>query len=288
MIAASPATVPGGLWVDGEMRKEFALRPISGTDEAFLLEMGDGVLPARRASALLARCLEAGGLDPHAVVRELSVGDREALLLQLRRLSMGDRIECVVTCPATECGESLDVQLSASALLLPPYASWPREGMHDVFIEDEAGALRVQFRLPTGADQEAAADLAYHGTGDPVGLLLRRCVWSATSGHGPFGVDDLTANAIAQLSAAMADLDPQAEIDLELTCPACNASFETVFDATTFLLADLDARIERLYREVHTVALHYHWSEQDILGMSRARRQRYLGLIADARARSIS
>jgi hypothetical protein len=283
-----PATVPGGLWADGEVRREFALRPVSGVDEAFLLEMGDAVLPARRASALLARCLDAGRLDPLAVVRDLSVGDREALLLQLRRLSMGDRIECVIACPAKDCGEALDVELSVTALLLPPYASWPREGTHEVMIEDEVGALRVQFRVPTGADQEAAADLAYRNTGDPVRLLLRRCVSSASSSRGPSSVNDLSPNAIALLSAAMADRDPQAEIDLELSCPACGASFDTVFDATTFLLADVDARSDRLYREVHSVALHYHWSEHDILSMSRARRERYLGLIADARARSIS
>lgn len=40
-----------------------------------------------------------------------------------------------------------------------------------------------------------------------------------------------------------------------------------------------------LLTEVHALALHYHWSERDILALPRARRRRYLALLADALAR---
>jgi hypothetical protein len=36
-----------------------------------------------------------------------------------------------------------------------------------------------------------------------------------------------------------------------------------------------------LYEEVHHLAFHYHWSERDILDMSRAKRRRYLALLAN-------
>jgi len=36
----------------------------------------------------------------------------------------------------------------------------------------------------------------------------------------------------------------------------------------------------RLYEEIHVMALHYHWSEAQILALPRNRRQRYLALIA--------
>ena len=37
-----------------------------------------------------------------------------------------------------------------------------------------------------------------------------------------------------------------------------------------------------LWRQVHTLALSYHWPEDAILGLPRARRQRYLALLAEA------
>jgi hypothetical protein len=38
--------------------------------------------------------------------------------------------------------------------------------------------------------------------------------------------------------------------------------------------------LDRLYQEVHVLALHYHWSERSILALPAAKRQRYLGLLA--------
>jgi len=38
--------------------------------------------------------------------------------------------------------------------------------------------------------------------------------------------------------------------------------------------------IDRLYEEIHVLALHYHWSEATLLGLPRSKRRRYLGLLA--------
>jgi hypothetical protein len=35
-----------------------------------------------------------------------------------------------------------------------------------------------------------------------------------------------------------------------------------------------------LYEEVHVLAMHYHWSESEILALTRSKRQRYLALLA--------
>ena len=38
--------------------------------------------------------------------------------------------------------------------------------------------------------------------------------------------------------------------------------------------------VDTLYRDVHHLALHYHWSEGEILAMPRSKRLRYLSLLA--------
>jgi hypothetical protein len=95
------------------------------------------------------------------------------------------------------------------------------------------------------------------------------------------GSNDADYRAVA---AAMLERDPQAEIVLDVTCPSCGHDASTLFDAGSFLAQELSSGKDRLFREVHALALHYHWSEDEILAMSRPRRQRYLALLAESLA----
>ena len=79
--------------------------------------------PVTWTNALLSRCLT--HLPPGEAVTSpriaaLTVGDREALLLHLRRLTFGDRMQCTLTCPQSDCGELMDFELNVSDLLQPP------------------------------------------------------------------------------------------------------------------------------------------------------------------------
>jgi len=88
--------LPGGMRFEDGWRRDAALRPLSGDDEVSLLEEGRALPMAARATAVLQRCItRVGSLGPVTPdhVRRLSVGDREALLLHLRRLTLGDNVE---------------------------------------------------------------------------------------------------------------------------------------------------------------------------------------------------
>src|SRR5215470_11641232 len=109
--------LPRGYWHTGACYREAGLRPLTGEDEVFLLETGQALLPAECVTAVLARCLtHLGPLQPvtASAVRELTIGDREALLLCLRRLTCGDRVPCVVQCPHPDCGAPMDLDLKVS------------------------------------------------------------------------------------------------------------------------------------------------------------------------------
>lgn len=268
--------LPGGSWLDGVRVGHASVRALTGADEAMLADEGGALLPVERTSVLLGRCVEVDGASVSGIdlARRLSVGDREALLLHLRRLTFGDRLECVLTCPNTECGEQMDLELSIADLLLPPYE-------HSAPWYDATGGADVdilRFRVATGADQEVAAELGRTDR-DAAGVeLTRRCTMHDADDHTERSVDDAMQRAVA---TAMLERDPQAEIVLDVTCPACGRETSTLFDAGTFLSQELSSGKDRLFREVHTLALHYHWSEAEILVMTRPRRQRYLGLLAE-------
>jgi hypothetical protein len=279
--AGVAVTLPSGLWLDGAHRRELRLRPLDmDGDAAFLLDLDDDAPPASRATALLARCLlpsPAG--EGTALARALTVGDREALLLHLRRLTLGDAVTSVVACP--HCGESVELTTAVSALLLPPYRdpqpSYPRRWVH------AGAAYDLVLRLPTGADVEAAGALARampDDAGPAAALLLRRCTVAAARDDEPVAADELPAAVRAEAAAALAALDPQAELVLNATCPACARPVAALLDAGGFLLGELETRARTLHHEVHALALHYHWSERDILQLGARRRRRYLELLA--------
>ena len=274
--------LPGGYWFDGTCHQEAGLRFLNGDDEVFLLETGESLLPAQQTTALLARCLtRLGPLDQVATeaVASLTVGDREALLLHLRRLTLGDRLQCVLSCPDPDCGEKMDLDLRVSDLLLPPYT--PSQEQHETTIAENGSNYSVRFRLPTGADQEVVAAPIYSDPQAAGDLLLRRCVERVATEDGQ-PVEDLPPVVINQLPAIMSELDPQAELMLDAACPACDRVFSALFDTATYFFQELDNRARRLYEEVHLLALYYHWSEAEIMGMTVRKRRLYLDLLTEA------
>lgn len=260
------ATLPRGVLRGGERHQDALLRRPTGADELALVERLAGASAAERVTALLARCVEqlggqAGGVQ---AVRELTVGDREALLLSLRRAAFGERLLISVRCNG--CEQLMDIDLSVRDLLVAPYAEVADS--HELPL---AAGEKIRFRLPTGADQEAAAAAAT--AVDGARLLEQRCVL------GPAQARELAD--VERLGAEMARLDPQAEVKLAATCPGCSAPVDVLLDAATVLLDELTAEADTLFREVHALARHYHWSEAEILGLELPRRRRYLALLVE-------
>ncbi len=279
MTAAVPVTIPGGYLHEGTWRRELWLKPWSGRDEMSVFEHSAGALPATLCTALLGGCVSLTGRVPagRAFVMQLTVGDREALLLHLRRMAAGDRLSCVVKCHV--CAEPMDLDLRISELLLPAYAhdGWD----HEAILTAAGKRYRIVFRLPNGEDQERAA--AEAGDDEAVSLILRRCVRSLASDQDD-GIDAVDPALASELSRVMAGLDPQAELFVDCRCPSCGAPLRSLFDAAHYVLREVSLGTEALFREIHAVANHFHWREADILAMSARKRRRYVALIEQANA----
>lgn len=285
--------LPGGLWVDGVCHKDVDLRPLTGEDEAFLLEGGALSLAAKTTAILFCCLTRLGSLDTITMemVGSLSVGDREALLLNLRRLTLGDRMQCVLRCPEPSCGEAMDLDLRASRFLLPPYNH--SQEWYEAAISGEGELYCVTFRLPNGADQEAAAYLSQSDPEAAANLLLNRCIKQVTIKRGEGEVlmreedilIDWQPSQREQISMAMTEMDPQAEIRLNLSCPYCGHSFSAILDTATFFLQEISRHMNRLYEEVHWLAFYYHWSEAEIMGMTSKKRLMYLDFLSDTLSR---
>jgi predicted RNA-binding Zn-ribbon protein involved in translation (DUF1610 family) len=253
--------LPHGFPVGEAWHREAELRRVG---EA---ELWAARLPADSAivSRLLALCLER--LGPYAPVlpeqvAALTVGDREALLLHLRRITIGEQLECHFPCSA--CGERMEVGLTVGDLLLAPYES--AAAAYSITVD----GTEFRVRPPTGADQAAVAVLASVDLEGATEALLRSCLEPGTK---------LAPDQVASLSAQMQALDPQGDLVLDFQCPACGAAGRASLSAADYLVRELVAKQEAVLREIHLLALHYHWSEAEIMAVPPARRQQYLRLL---------
>src|SRR5262249_61528974 len=96
--------------------------------------------------------------------------------------------------------------------------------------------------------------------------------------------DRVTKEFIAIMSSKLEELDPNADIVLELGCPSCRYSFKSSFDIENFFFHEIHASYKQIEREVHWVALNYHWSEDSILSLPLRKLKRYVELINESLA----
>ncbi len=211
-------------------------------------------------------------------IRALTVGDRDALLMHLRILTSGSKIQPVISCPNIDCAETMEFEFNIKDFLVPPNPD--AKEIFETQISTNGTSFEVKFRLPTVEDQEAAAKLPPKKQENASMVLLKRCITEIRKNGSiippPINLPD---PLVESLSQQVAQLDPQAEIILNLTCPSCQHYFRTYFDIGDYFFKEIMAGSKQLFREIHVLALYYHWSEKEILNMTKPRRQIYLDLL---------
>jgi hypothetical protein len=239
----------------------------SAPDIVQLWEAGCRQHPLDRALTMLAHACPK--IDRERLA-DLTIGQRDALLFDLREQTFGGTLDAFVECP--QCGERLEFSLPAQELRSLSGAADHSAGC----VLDEEG-MQVTFRLPDSRDLAAAV-----GSGDleaARAALLQRCVIDARLDGRPVAPIDLPEGVVARIAGRMAACDPAADILLNLECPACHRGWQQPFDIVSFFWAELSSQAKRLLVEVHALAAAYGWGEGEILSMSAARRACYLEMI---------
>jgi hypothetical protein len=191
----------------------------------------------------------------------LCVTDLDALLLLLRQMLLGNLIRTDIICPAADCGARIDV-----AFRIGEYLAHHRpRTARGVEAADEPGWFRlrntpVSFRLPTAADQVAVAQAL-----KPARELIQRCIRPT----------NIPVRLLRRIETAMEALAPGLSQNLQGHCPHCEMSVDMYFDVQQFVLSELRNQAALIYGDVHVLALHYHWSQAEILALPRGRRARY-------------
>ncbi len=276
MLTKPIPQLPGGLVVDGELRKSYRFRPITGALETRLSELSSGAASYSDAtypqivSAALECTLDRIADEPASLelVNRLSVGDRQFLLKELAAL-LDNRV-IWVTAHCGKCHEPMDVSFRFQQL---PTKQCSAQYPSQVVVTTIG---RLVARSPNGSDQCAIA--ALEDEQQAVAMLLSR-ILSAVDGGAQPAVDRLTAGDRQHIEAALESMSPEVTDRLLAVCPACEAHNQVPVDVFDHLGKSTAA----LLLQVHQLASHYHWSESEILNLPRQRRLSYLQLIDRAR-----
>jgi len=285
------ARLPGG-WVDesGQLHQHVVLKALSGREEMLLAEY-----PRQESASLvttiLSQCLVSiGEIAPvsESLCRNLLVADRHYLLLKLRETTFGAGVQATLPCPWPDCGKKVDIDFSITDLPVTP--SEDKGPLYTLELS-EAAAIKVGdeviralcFRLPTGADQEVVSPLLAENEARALDVLLARCLISIGEVQPPDRemIAKLSPKARLEIEKAMASRAPKVELELGAECAECGREFTAPFDPQDFFFGELRTSRDLLYREVHYLAYHYHWSEQEIMEMPKTRRRNYIEILAD-------
>lgn len=186
---------------------------------------------------------------------QLTVGERDSLILRIRAALFGQRIVALSSCPS--CGADAELTFNFSDICVPVQIT--RE------VSVQVGDEMVTARPLTAGDLEEAA-----GARDVAAELRRRSIGGDFQG---------SSDHLFELGRALAEADPLAQIELELSCPSCQVSSSRRFDPWAFFWEELRSWAMRTLGQVHRLARAYGWTEGDVLALSPQRRNTYLRMV---------
>ena len=180
-------------------------------------------------------------------VRRLYSADRNYLLLELRRITLGDRLQAAYVCP--HCRAALTVQEDLSTLPV----LWLEEDQvpEEIQLELEDGYTdrqgerhtRLVLTLPTGRDEEFVLPMVLKDPLKAQDALMLRCIKQfgalapgALQAYGVKILRDLTLGDRLRLQACFNRRTPGVDFLRPVACGACGASFEVVLDVSSFFV----------------------------------------------------
>lgn len=201
----------------------------------------------------------------------LTVGERNARLIELHARLFGRVIELLSRCPA--CGTAVQFSSDCETLAAQARPALADSSPHRL----EASGYQIEFRLPDSADVAGASSA--EDEEDFARRLLDRCVLACTHEGNHVPVRQLPMAALDALSRHMELLDPGASVSFALDCPQCAMRWQAPLDLGQMVWQKVRAAAERLLLDVDVLARAYGWTEREVLSLNPLRRAAYLQMV---------
>jgi hypothetical protein len=257
------------------LRRRLIMRALTGELLLAAWDEGTDQHPLTRGLILLSLALPESNRKQLA---ELTIAERNVLLLRLRELSFGGTLQGFCTC--SRCCAHLEFALPVAALI----EHLKSQLSSDLVAWSENGR-QYQLRPVTTDDLLAALDVP--STAEAQDLLLNRCLTVSRESSEPEGLsacedpsDAISPATVPALVAKFDQLHAAAELGCAVQCAGCSNSELLDLDIAQFLWLEVRSAAKGLLAEIHELAWAYGWSENSILRMSPRRRNAYMEMLS--------
>ena len=230
----------------GRVHRRAVIRKMRGHEEALLYDptLTAGQLVTELIRNCLVRLGELESIEAD-VVAGLYTADRNYLLLELRRITLGDRLRASYLCP--RCGSDVSVMEDLGQIEVrrleegQTLADIPLE-LEDGYLDRE-GTLHTELALtlPRGIDEEFVSPMAAKDPLKAQDALILRCIKrfgtlpkAALEAYGVKILRDLTMGDRQRLHQALNGQMPGVNFQRSLRCGGCGTTFEGVMDVSNF------------------------------------------------------
>ena len=220
----------GGLIIKDTIIKTVQVKELTGEDEESLARASQSM----NAFVFMDRLLRCGvvkiGTEPTSntekLLSQMTVGDREALILGIRKATYGDKLE-VNQWMCTNCGAVEDLEMEVADIPIVKLHDPANETTFKVQLRKGAYA---QVNLATAADQIATFEKPELTQAQRETILLSRCVQSITDDKGVEHIMAAFPSLARTMSVpdrhailnALRDKQPGPKYDkIEYTCGSC-------------------------------------------------------------------
>lgn len=267
-------TIPRGIIsTTGRQIREITIRQINGYDEQAVSDISPYV-PSHRRTLLFLKDLvtfhdDDQTIDVEDILGKLSIGDRVAILYNVRKMIFGDVIPCTVTCGFCNNKMSLDLNISD---ILNSLSS------HDDPLENydlEIAGYKIKLKPLNALDQDASIMVPSVDVVSVENMLAKLCIVSST----PSLPQKIPSSIVNALGTKMEEIDPLSNMTLDILCPECNKNLHISFPSEEFILQEILNNSKNLDNQIHLIAFYYGWNEADILSLPVNRRKKFIRLI---------
>jgi hypothetical protein len=218
--ANSDVILPGGfLAKDGSLIKYAEVRELNGMDEEAISKSGS---PGKALAAMLQRGVVSIGTSTadRNDLDQLLSGDRDALLIGIRRVTFGDTIDFEFLCP--HCKTELDVVVDLLEDIPIKTLEDPINDRTFTYVSKKQGAVVVG--LPTGTVQKKLVENADKTASELNTILLAGCLKSV-NGEPAIGATTALTLGMADREAIINEIltrNPGPRLgEVKTTCEAC-------------------------------------------------------------------
>ncbi|HUM58513.1 MAG TPA: hypothetical protein PKM06_04720 [Bacillota bacterium] len=232
----------------GRVHRQAVIRKMRGHEESLLYDQT--LSSGRLVTELIRSCLiRLGDIETvtSQIVSEMYTVDRNYLLLELRRITLGEHLPALYVCPRCDTEISVVHDLNK----IPVRRLEEGQALADITVQledgyvDREGALHTEIvlTLPRGIDEEFVSSIAEKDPLRAQDVLLLRCIKrfgtlppAALEAYGIKILRDLTMGDRHYIYQALNSQMPGVDFQFLVRCGSCGTSFQGVIDVVNFFV----------------------------------------------------